>query len=114
MRANTRVAEAARSGVSRALDAAFRGGAVTGMLVVGLALIGVAGYYGILTFIGAYGPGIDKTGLTGEYDFTLAWDEENGPGLGAALSDQLGLRIVSQKVPISTLVVDSAQKPSAN
>jgi K(+)-stimulated pyrophosphate-energized sodium pump len=51
VRANARVAEAARGGVSPALEVAFRGGAVTGLLVVGLALIGVAGYYGILTWI---------------------------------------------------------------
>jgi uncharacterized protein (TIGR03435 family) len=67
-----------------------------------------------LSSFGNHGPAIDKTGLTGVYDFTLEWDEDNGPTLAAALREQLGLRMEPQRVPVSYFVVDSAHRPSNN
>ncbi len=68
----------------------------------------------LLSGIGGHGPGIDKTGLSGEYDFHLSWDEDAGPALSTALREQLGLRLDAEKIPVSTFIVDSAQKPDAN
>jgi uncharacterized protein (TIGR03435 family) len=72
---------------------------------------------------------VDKTGLSGKYDFTLQWTpddlqsttSEGGPPLDSpwpslftALQEQLGLKLEPQKGPVQTLVVDHAEKPSGN
>jgi bla regulator protein blaR1 len=81
---------------------------------------------------------VDKTGLTGNYDFTLQWTpdesqgpmfkgaeggqapasapppDSSGPSIFTALQEQLGLKLESQKGPVEILVIDHVEKPSAN
>jgi uncharacterized protein (TIGR03435 family) len=80
---------------------------------------------------------IDKTGLKGKYDIQLKWAAEDrqgpemkgaagsgeggaapaegsGPSIFAALQEQLGLKLKSAKAPVEVLVIDHAEKPSAN
>jgi uncharacterized protein (TIGR03435 family) len=88
-------------------------------------LVGQKASMGSLAFslTGALGrPVIDNTGLTGGFDFTLTWTPDTpdspadafGVSLFSALQDQLGLKVESKKAPTDTIVVDQAQKPSAN
>jgi K(+)-stimulated pyrophosphate-energized sodium pump len=78
VRANVRTAEAARSGLAAGLSVAFRSGAVTGMLVVGLGLLAVAGYFAILT----WGMGLD---LEVPEQSRVIVDSLVGLGFGASL-----------------------------
>jgi uncharacterized protein (TIGR03435 family) len=64
---------------------------------------------------------INKTGLTGSYDFTLQWtpfaqqgQADSGPSIFAAIQEQLGLKLVPAKGPVDTIVVDRVEKPSPN
>ena len=69
VRANVRTAAAAQKGLAPALEIAFKSGAVTGMLVVGLGLLGVAGYYAIM--LGLYG-GADEASMRGILEAMIA------------------------------------------
>jgi uncharacterized protein (TIGR03435 family) len=81
---------------------------------------------------------VDRTGLTGSYDFTLQWKPDPGrnpmfkgaegdqqpedtspsdasvPSIFTAIHEQLGLKLESQKGPVQTLVIDHVEKPSEN
>ena len=76
-------------------------------------------------------PVVDKTGLSGKYDFDLEWaddesqfggrlrkrasaDDSDKPDLFAAMQQQLGLRLEATKGPVETIVIDQVDKPSAN
>ena len=72
-------------------------------------------------------PVVDKTGLTGQYDFTLHWTPvdsvpgtaptdpgEQGPSLFTALEEQLGLKLTPAKEQVEVIVVDSVERPSEN
>lgn len=84
-------------------------------------------------------PVVDKTGLTGNYDFTLKWNpdqkqapmlndtegnqssadsitsmDSSGPSIFTALQEQLGLKLQAQKSPVEILVIDHVERPSEN
>jgi uncharacterized protein (TIGR03435 family) len=58
---------------------------------------------------------LDKTGLAGDYDFTLQLaPKESEAAISTAVEEQLGLKLEPQKAPMEALVIDHAEKPSKN
>ena len=68
---------------------------------------------------------VDKTGLTGKYDFTLKWtpdmgqgadppSTDAGPTLFTALQDELGLKLQPTKAPVDVIVIDHVEMPTPN
>jgi len=63
-------------------------------------------------------PVIDKTGITGRFDFTLEFArnmaDDTGTSIFTAVREQLGLKLVPDKGPVQVLVIDRVEKPSEN
>jgi uncharacterized protein (TIGR03435 family) len=67
-------------------------------------------------------PVVDKTGLTGQFDFTLEWTpggldapaDATGPSIFNAVEEQLGLKLASGKGPVEVIVIDRVERPSEN
>ena len=84
---------------------------------------------GFLTnpFTGVDRPVLDRTGITGTFDFSLEWSlapesaqpigpppEDQGPTFLEALQQQLGLKLTSTTGPVDVLVIDHVERPSPN
>jgi uncharacterized protein (TIGR03435 family) len=121
-------------------DSGGRGGPGTVQLKGRGGLVGqgapIANLAGMLSWLLGHNV-VDRTGLTGKYDFILQWTPDegespmlssavggapnlqpqpdpNGPSLSMALQDQLGLKLESKKGPVEIIVIDHVERPSGN
>jgi len=90
------------------------------MTATGISMSALADF---LTGAGSDRVVLDRTELTGDYDFHLDWTEDNGkaaaadaqyPSLFTALQEQLGLKLEPTKGPVRVVVIDDVEQPSAN